>query len=196
MITYIKGTYTEKKPTSVVLETVSGVAYHINVSLHTFTKIQTDKTGKLFTHFHVKEDAQTLYGFAEDSERILFRYLISVSGIGPTTAQVMLSSLNPAEIQDAIVNGKVDVLKACKGIGAKTAQRVILELKDKLAKLGLANPSLPIATDTNHKEEALNALLALGIAKSGAQRAINRAMRNTPTINSVEQLIKLALKEM
>ncbi|OWY20538.1 Holliday junction branch migration protein RuvA [Sphingobacteriales bacterium UPWRP_1] len=197
MIAYIKGQLTQKTPAYVVIETAGGVGYHVNISLHTFSQIQHADTCKLHTHLHIKEDAHTLYGFADETEKNLFQHLISVSGIGPATAQIMLSSLNPAEIQEAIVTENEAIIRTMKGVGPKTAKRVILELKDKLTKL----PVAVLVADTAGsgpaaamKEDALTALLSLGIAKPVAQRAIARVLREKADISSVELLIKQALQ--
>lgn len=199
MIAYIKGQLTQKTPAYVVIETTDGVGYHVNISLHTFTQIQQADTCKLHTHLHIKEDAHTLYGFADETEKNLFQHLISVSGIGPATAQIMLSSLNPAEIQEAIITENEAVIRTMKGVGPKTAKRVILELKDKLTKLPV---SLPVADRGGAgqaaaiKDDALTALLSLGIAKPIAQRAIARVLRENEAISSVEMLIKQALQAL
>ncbi|OWY23067.1 Holliday junction branch migration protein RuvA [Sphingobacteriales bacterium UPWRP_1] len=199
MIAYIKGQLTQKTPAYVVIETTDGVGYHVNISLHTFTQIQQADTCKLHTHLHIKEDAHTLYGFADETEKNLFQHLISVSGIGPATAQIMLSSLNPAEIQEAIITENEAVIRTMKGVGPKTAKRVILELKDKLIKLPVSVSIAEIAGSgpaATVKEDALTALLSLGIAKPMAQRAIARVLRENADISSVEMLIKQALQAL
>ncbi|QQS29473.1 MAG: Holliday junction branch migration protein RuvA [Sphingobacteriales bacterium] len=197
MIAYIVGQFTQKTPAYVVMETSGGVAYHVNISLNTFSGIQHLEKGKLFTHLHIKEDAHTLYGFSGEAEKELFLHLISVSGIGPATAQIMLSSLNPQEIQEAIITENENLIRTMKGVGPKTAKRVILELKDKLSKL----PATLVVTDTigntsAFKEEALNALLTLGIAKPIAQKAIARVLRENPAVSNVETLLKQALQAL
>ncbi len=198
MIAYIKGQLTQKTPAYVIIETSGGVAYHINISLNTYSQMGTATNCKLFTFLHIKDDAHTLYGFAEEDERALFKQLISVSGIGPATAQVMLSSLNPAEVRQAIMSENVNQIKSVKGIGPKTAKRVILELKDKIAKGSSAVPmSDMVNSQQQHRAEALNALIALGIGKPLAQKAINRIIRDPKKqIKSVEELIKEALKTL
>jgi len=197
MIAYIKGNITLKTPTYVYVET-AGVGYQINISLHTYAKIEKSENVKLFTHFHVKEDSQTLYGFADDAERSLFVLLISVSGIGPSTAQVVLSSLNPDEVKSAIVSENVDAFKKVKGIGPKTAKRVILDLKDKILKAGGGELNLPVtaAVDNTIRTEAIGALQALGFNKIMVQKALNKILREQPNINTVEALIKEALKQL
>lgn len=200
MIAYIKGQLTQKTPAYVVLETTDGMGYHVNISLHTFTQIQPLENCKLHIHLHIKEDAHTLYGFADELEKNLFLHLISVAGIGPTTAQIMLSSLNPAEIQEAIVNENEAIIRTMKGVGPKTAKRVILELKDKMAKLPAAISGTDVGigggASATMKEEALNALLTLGIGKPIAQRAIARVLRENASVNSIESLIKQALQAL
>jgi len=197
MIAYIKGNITLKTPTYVYVET-AGVGYQINISLHTYAKIEKSENVKLLTHFHVKEDSQTLYGFADDAERSLFVLLISVSGIGPSTAQVVLSSLNPDEVKSAIVSENVDAFKKVKGIGPKTAKRVILDLKDKILKAGGGELNLPVtaAVDNTIRTEAIGALQALGFNKIMVQKALNKILREQPNINTVEALIKEALKQL
>lgn len=197
MIAYIKGTLSVKTPAFVILETAGGIGYHINTSLHTHEKLPTAGTNncKLYCHLHIKEDAHTLYGFFEESERDLFVQLISVSGVGPSTAQMMLSSLSPAEIQQAIVSNNSDLLKTVKGIGIKTAQLIVLQLKDKLGKLSL-NLSENATSHNNIATEALNALLALGIGKPMAQKALDKVLKSDPNITTVEDLIKKVLKNL
>lgn len=196
MIAYIKGKLVAKTPTYVILETTGGVAYHIAVSLHTYGQMGTKVENKLFTYFHVKEDIQALYGFAEESERELFTHLISVSGIGPATAQVMLSSLSPQEIMEAIIAENINVLKSTKGVGPKTAKRIVLELKDKLSKKGGALLSNNTAIDNAIRDEGVQALVGLGINKPIAQKAIDKVLKTNKDINTLEQLIKEALKSI
>ncbi|MEZ4886206.1 MAG: Holliday junction branch migration protein RuvA [Chitinophagales bacterium] len=192
MIAYVKGMLVLKSATYVIIE-AGGIGYHINISLNTYEQIPSSGICQLHTHFHVKEDVQMLYGFADTEEKELFVHLISVSGIGPTTAQIMLSSLKANEIQQAIVEDNEALIKSVKGIGIKTAKRLILELKDKLSK-GF-DPTLNLATSHNtYREEALKALLALGIAKPVAQKALNKLIKSKNPINSVESMIKEALK--
>ncbi len=196
MIAYLKGTFVQKNPTNFIVETASGVAYSVHISLHTFSQIQQATEGQIYTYLHIKEDSHTLYGFAQEDEKELFLYLISISGIGPSTAQVMLSSLNPSEIRQAIVQENENLIRSIKGIGQKTAKLIILELKDKLAK---STPPGDISLPSNSvghrfRDEALNALLALGIAKPIAQKALNKVLTANPAINSIESLIKQALQ--
>lgn len=196
MITYIKGLLTYKTPTFVVVET-GGIGYHINISLNTYTQIEKLETVKILTQQIIREDSHTLYGFAEEAERVLFLLLISVSGVGPSTAQLFLSSMNPEEIRSAIISENVVTLSKVKGIGPKTAKRIILDLKDKLVKDGGAEVPLTIMPQNNTiREEALSALVALGFNRIEVQKALNKLLKEQPTINNVEELIKLALKQL
>ena len=195
MITYIKGNITHKSPTYIVVE-AAGLGYHINISLNTYAQVEKLESVKILTHLHIKEDSHTLYGFADAAERNLFVHLISVSGIGPSTAQLMLSSMTPDEMRAAIISEDVNTLKRIKGIGPKTAKRAILDLKDKMLKdsgeeLALASPQ-----DNTIRDEALSALVALQFNRIQAQKALNKALKENPGIAGVEQLIKLALKEL
>lgn len=193
MISYIKGKLNLKTPTHVILET-AGVGYHINISLNTFSKISDDENIKLFTYLKIAEDAHTLYGFADEDERNIFINLISVSGIGTNTARLMLSSLLPNEIQQAIVSGDVKTISSVKGIGLKTAERCILELKDKLKKEPL-NALSPSFSNNKIKQEALSALTMLGFVKASAEKEIDTVLKSHPDA-TVEQVIKLTLKSL
>ena len=195
MISYIKGAITFKNPSFIIVET-AGIGYHVNISLNTYAKIETLETVKILIHQHIKEDSHTLFGFAEEAEGSLFRHLISVSGIGPTTAQVVLSSLNPDEVRAAIVGENVAAFKAVKGIGPKTAKRVILDLKDKLLKESDALPITISPADNTLRDEALSALVALGFSRIPVQKALNKILRSQPGIKKVEELVKLALREL
>ncbi|MFM6976667.1 MAG: Holliday junction branch migration protein RuvA [Sphingobacteriaceae bacterium] len=194
MYDYIDGKLAFKCPTYVVIE-AGGVGYHINISLNTFASIGTQERCKLYTWLHIKEDAHTLYGFADEGERRLFLHLISVSGIGPNTGRMMLSSINPQEIQTAIVKGDVPLIQRIKGIGPKSAQRLILELQDKLKKEG---PDSLISVPQNHtiKDEALSALVMLGFAKNTAVKVLDQAINKENESLTVEALIKIALKSL
>jgi Holliday junction DNA helicase RuvA len=194
MITHIRGKLIEKTPTYVVVD-VNGVGYKIKISLQTFSAIDGELC-KLYTHLSVKEDSHTLFGFFEESERHLFRNLISVSGVGPSTAQVILSTYSPQEIIHHITSADVKAVQSVKGIGAKTAQRIIIDLKDKVAK-GMPTSDLLFDTiDNTIKEEALSALLALGFAKKGAESKIDKVLRSNPEIVTVEDLVRTALSQM
>ena len=194
MITHIHGKLVEKTPTYVVVD-VNGVGYKIKISLQTFSAIEGELC-RLYTHLSVKEDSHTLFGFFEESERNLFRNLISVSGVGPSTAQVILSTYSPNEIIHHITSADVKAIESVKGIGAKTAQRIIIDLKDKVAK-GIPTSELLFEnTDNTIREEALFALLALGFAKKGAESKIDKVLKSNPEIASVEKLVKTALSQM
>ena len=195
MITYVKGPLAHKNPSFVVIE-AGGIGYHINVSLYTYTKIEGAQEAKLLTHFHVKEDAQTLYGFYEETERNLFRLLIGVNGVGPATALVVLSTMNPEEVRAAVIGEDVASIRRVKGIGPKTAQRIILDLKDKMLKDNIAPPTMLSAQSNTLRSEALSALVNLGFARPAVQRALNRVMTKQPDTASSEVLIKLALREL
>jgi Holliday junction DNA helicase RuvA len=194
MITHIHGKLIEKTPTYVIVD-VNGVGYKIKISLQTFSEIDGELC-KLYTHLSIKEDSHTLFGFFEESERHLFRNLISVSGVGPSTAQVILSTYSPKEIIHHITNADVKAVQSVKGIGAKTAQRIIIDLKDKVAK-GMPTSDLLFETLGNTiKDEALSALVALGFAKKGAENKIDKVLRSNPEIVTVEDLVRTALSQM
>lgn len=194
MYAYIDGKLTFKCPTYIVVE-AGGVGYHVNISLNTYAALSETERCKIYTWLHVKEDAHTLYGFADEGERRLFLHLISVSGIGPTTCRMMLSSITPAEIQQAIVKADVALIQRIKGIGAKSAQRIVLELQDKLKKEGLDSLiSIPLHNTT--RDEALSALIMLGFGKQVAEKAIDQVIKNAPEELTVEQMIKMALKNL
>lgn len=194
MYEYIDGKLVFKCPAYVVIET-GGIGYHLNISLHTFSLIKDQERCKLYTWLHVKEDAHTLYGFADEGERRLFLHLISVNGIGAGTGRMMLSSISPLEIEEAIIKGDINQIKKIKGIGPKSAQRLIIELQDKLKKDGSGTLML---TPQNHtaKDEALSALVMLGFVKNNAEKAVETAVRGTDKILSVEEIIKVALKSL
>jgi len=194
MYAYIDGRLVFKSPAYVVID-ANGVGYHINISLNTYSLLGDAERCKLFTWLHVKEDAHTLYGFADESERNLFLHLISISGIGPNTGRMMLSSITPIEIQTAIINGNVSVIQRIKGIGPKSAQRVILELQDKLRKEGaISANSAPIAKTA--KDEALAALVMLGFARNAAEKVLDQELNRNGGTLTVEELIKFALKSL
>lgn len=196
MISYIKGNITQKTPTFVVVET-GGLGYHINISLNTYRQIEPLENVKLFTHLHIKEDSHTLYGFATEDERRFFTQLISVSGIGPNTAQVVLSSLEVKEAEHAILSENAQVFNQVKGIGPKTAKRIILDLKDKIQKAGQVGEIVLPDLNNTIREEALSALIALGFGKSTASRTVEKILKGkTSTTLTVEEVIKVALKQM
>ena len=194
MYAYIDGKLVFKSPSYVVID-AGGVGYHINISLNTYSLIGTAERCKLYTWLHVKEDGHSLYGFADEGERRLFLHLISISGIGPNTGRMMLSSITPAEIQAAIIGGNVSLIQRIKGIGPKSAQRVILELQDKLKKEG---PDTLTAAPLNKtaKDEALSALVMLGFARNAAEKVLDSGIVNNKPDFTVEELIKYALKNL
>ena len=195
MIAFIKGKLVHKEATHVVID-VNGIGYHIFISLATFSKIKDQEDCKLFTYFHVKEDMQALYGFLSEVDKLFFMDLISVSGIGPSTGMIMQSSMSTDELKSAIVAENVETIQSVKGIGAKTAQRVILELKDKIRKEGLSGDSEQISGSFDNKlrSEALSALVMLGINRSTAQKSIETVLRNSENNITLEQLIKRSLQ--
>ena len=192
MYEYIHGKITGLTPANAVIEAGS-IGYFINISLNTYSLVNGKDQAKLFLHQVVREDAHLLYGFAEEAERELFRLLISVNGIGSSTALMMLSSLNPAEIREAILSENVNLLKSIKGIGAKTAQRVIIDLKDKIGKGPATDQILISSTDNTIRNEALSALVMLGFAKNTVEKVLDKLLKNDPSLD-VEELIKQALK--
>ena len=194
MFAFIDGKLTFKCPTYVVVE-AGGVGYHINISLNTYSAIGNAERCKIYTWLQVKEDSHTLYGFAEEGERRLFLHLISVSGIGAATCRMMLSSITPAEIQNAIINADVALIQQIKGIGAKSAQRIVLELQDKLKKEG-PDSLISMPQHNTIKDEALSALIMLGFGKQVAEKAIDNAVKKADQDLTVEQMIKIALKNL
>lgn len=193
MITHIQGKLTEKNPTHVVIE-CNGVGYMLNISLHTYSQIPDGEHLKLYTHLQVKEDSHTLYGFSSLAEREIFRLLISVSGIGSSIARTMLSSLTPKQVREGIAIGDVALIQSIKGIGAKTAQRVIIDLKDKILKIYDID-EVSVSKDNTNKDEALSALEVLGFTKKQAERVVDKIIMSQPDAN-VETIIKQALKNL
>ena len=194
MIHHINGRLVEKAPTHAIIE-AGGVGYFINISLLTYSKLKATEACMLYTHLSVKEDSHTLYGFAEKTEREIFRKLISVNGVGATTARIMLSSLTSDEITAAIISGDVDTLKGIKGIGTKSAQRIIVDLKDKLGKIEGLEENILTFNNNTHKDEALSALLALGFTKNVVEKVLIKVLKAQPDLD-VEGLIKGALKNL
>ena len=194
MYAYIDGKLTFKNPAFVVVE-AGGVGYHINISLNTYSFLANTERCKLFTWLHVKEDSHTLYGFADEGERKLFLHLISVAGIGPNTGRMILSSFTPIEIQAAIVNADYPLIQRIKGLGAKTAQRLVLELQDKLKKEG-GDSLITMPQHNTVKGEALSALVMLGFVKSTAEKVLDQILKTSEDSLSVEELIKHALKKL
>ena len=195
MIYHIEGKLVEKTPTYAVID-VAGVGYVMQISLNTFSKIGDSERCKLFTEqMYVRDDMPRFFGFADIAERNLFRQLVSVSGVGGTSALLMLSSLSAIEIQNAIVTGNVALIKSVKGIGEKTAQRIIVDLKDKMGKGEMASDFF-MSSNNTLKEEALSALVMLGFNKAGADKVLEKIIKTEGTGQTVEQLIKSALKSL
>ncbi len=194
MYSHFDGKLVEKKPSYAIIE-CNGVGFMLQISLHTFSQIKDKEKCKLYAHLVVREDAQMLFGFYGEEERSLFRHLITVSGIGANTARMILSSLSPDEAVDAILSGNVSTLQAVKGIGAKTAQRVILDLKDKLSKGEISKDIISSSYNTN-KEESLSALIMLGFNKNVAEKAILKVLKEKGQSISVEEIVKDALNKI
>jgi Holliday junction DNA helicase RuvA len=193
MIAHLQGKVTEKTPTHVVLD-CAGVGYHVNISLHTYSLLPDLEHIKLFTYLQIKEDSHSLFGFVEKSEREIFKMLLSVSGIGASIARTMLSSLDPKQIIQAIAVADLSTIQSIKGIGSKTAQRVILDLKDKVLKLYDIDEVSMTHSNTN-RDEALSALEVLGFVRKLSEKAVEKIVREDPNA-SVESIIKQALKTL
>jgi len=193
MIAYLKGNFTYKSPATVFVE-VQGVGYEVNISLNTFSKISNMDQGTLYTYLQIKEDGHTLFGFFDQDEKAMFVKLISISGVGAATARMMLSSMRPDEIQQAILQSNTKLLEGIKGIGRKTAERIVLEFKDKLGRFDGQNLNSALIHNTL-EQDALNALQALGIPKPAAEQALKKALSGTEKYN-LEQLIKKALQSI
>jgi Holliday junction DNA helicase RuvA len=193
MIAFLHGRLVAKEPTHVILD-VNGVGYQVNISLQTFSDIRNEEVLRLSTYLQVREDAHVLYGFATEAERQMFLHLISVNGVGPSTALVVLSFMAPADLKHAIVSENAAALQAVKGIGGKTAQRLILELKDKLRKEGIEDTGSPQPVYNKMKQEALSALLTLGIARPAAEKSIDQVLKKSGAAITLEELVKQALK--
>ncbi|MTH16156.1 Holliday junction branch migration protein RuvA [Flavobacterium sp. LC2016-01] len=193
MIAHLQGKLVEKNPTEVVID-CGGVGYHVNISLHTFSLIPNADFIKLYTHLQIKEDAHTLFGFVEKSEREIFRMLLSVSGIGANIARTMLSSIEPKQIINAIASGDVGVIQSIKGIGSKTAQRVILDLKEKVLKLYDLDEVSVVQNNTN-RDEALSALEVLGFVRKASEKVVEKIVKEDPEATA-ETIIKKALKSL
>lgn len=195
MISFLKGRLVQKDPTHVVID-VNGVGYHVNISLQTFSGIKDQENTLIYTHLAIREDAHVLYGFSTEVEKKLFQQLISVNGVGPGTAIVMLSYLSSEELKAAIVQEDATTLQRIKGIGGKTALRVIIELKDKLRK-DLAEDSVSTIPGLKHntlRSEALSALITLGITKSAAEKSVDAVLKKSGNTVTLEDLVKQALK--
>jgi len=194
MIAFVRGHFAVKTPARVVVD-VNGVGYELQVSLNTYAAISNKENGQLFTYLHITENAQTLFGFAEWAEKEMFLHLISVSGVGASTARMMLSGMRPDEIARAIVQGNTRQLEGIKGIGKKSAERLIVELRDKLGKLSL-DPAVPVSAFQSVDADAVNALVALGIGKAVAEQAVKKTMSTQTPDSSLEDIIKQALKNL
>ena len=196
VINFVEGTFTEKSPTHVIIN-IHGIGYEIKITLITYSQIKTLDEGRLYTHYHVKEDRQTLYGFYDLSEKSRFRDLIGISGVGPSTALMVLSSLSAEELQSAVINGQVKVIQSVKGVGGKTAERIILELKDKFKKGPLTGNVTHLSQISNNtlRSQALSALTTLGIGKFAAEKTIDKIMSEHESLK-IEELIKFALKRV
>ena len=193
MIAHLQGKLVEKSPTQIVID-CGGVGYHVNISLHTYSLLPKTDFIKVYTHLQIKEDAHTLFGFMEKSEREIFRLLLSVSGIGASIARTMLSSLDPKQITNAIATADVVTIQSIKGIGSKTAQRVILDLKEKVLKLYDLDEVSMSKSNTN-RAEALSALEVLGFVRKASEKVIEKIVKEDPDA-SVESIIKKALKSL
>ncbi|MBY0436373.1 MAG: Holliday junction branch migration protein RuvA [Cyclobacteriaceae bacterium] len=194
MIAYLRGKLVHKEPTHVIVD-VNGIGYQASISFNTFSDIKDREDIRLATYLHVREDAQLLYGFSTEAEKAMFLNLISVNGVGPNTAMMVLSSLAPEELKAAILREDTATLQAVKGIGGKTAQRLILELKDKLRKsTGDTGTTLTGLSGNTQRQEALSALMTLGIARAAAETSIDAVLKKSGNTVSLEDLVKLALK--
>jgi len=192
MYAYLQGKFTYKSPAQVYVD-INGVGYEVNISLNTYSHIQLLEEGKLYTYLQIKEDGHILYGFFDKVEKDMFIMLIGISGVGAATARMMLSSLKPDEINRAIAQGNVKVLEGVKGIGKKTAERLILELKDKVGKI-ISDINIPTTASSSLQQDALNALIALGISRQQAETSVQKLILSEPSITNLEELIKKSLK--
>ncbi len=194
MFAYLEGRLESLTPTFAIVD-AGGVGYHLNISLTTFEQLQGKPRARLWAHLIVKEDEQTLYGFAGDEERTVFRHLITVAGVGPNTARMLLSSMGPQELRRAIISGNTALLRGAKGIGLKTAERIVIELKDKMAKEGGIS-AVDHSPRAPHSDEAISALVTLGFPRMGAEKAVGAALAKAPNGSALEDIIKLALKSL
>lgn len=195
MIAFLKGRLVYKDPTHVIID-VAGVGYHVNISLATFADVKDQENIVLYTHLAIREDAHVLFGFSKEGEKKLFQQLISVNGVGPSTAIVMLSYMNSSELKNAIVQENATALQSIKGIGSKTAQRVIIELKDKLRKESWEESQPPVLPGVHNtlRKEALSALVTLGLPKAAAEKSVDTALKKSGNTITLEDLVKQALK--
>ncbi len=192
MYDYFQGKIAGLSPTQITID-CQGVGYQLQISLYTFAAIKEKKEIRLFAHQAIREDAHILFGFVDEDERFMFRELLNVSGVGAGTARIILSSLNPTELRNVIAAGDITTLQRVKGIGAKTAQRIIVDLQDRMKKGATAPISLPAGVHNTAREEALSALLTLGFARANADKAIQQALKNSKPESNVEDLLKIAL---
>jgi Holliday junction DNA helicase RuvA len=196
MYAYLKGELTFKSPALIVVD-VQGVGYQVHIPLSTYSALQNLEKATVYTHLIIREDAHTLFGFSTQAERGLFVQLIGVTGVGATTAQLILSAMSVDEVRAAVIGEQAHILQRVKGIGAKTAKQIILDLKDKLSREAPEGAViLPSAADNTLREEALNALLSLGFTRVAVQKALNQVVKEQPGISKVEELIKAALKSL
>ena len=193
MITHLQGKLVEKNPTHLVID-CQGVGYEVHISLHTFGQIPDQENVRVYTHLQIREDAHQIFGFFTSQERTFFRLLIGVSGIGASTARSMLSSMEPTQIQQAVIQEDLNTIKSIKGIGLKTAQRLILELKDKISRSDLG-AEIPAVLNNTSKEETLSALEVLGYTRKASEKIVDQLIQASPD-SSVEQLIKGALNKL
>ena len=192
MIAFLKGSFVRKTPALALID-VHGVGYEVHISLNTYSSIVNMEHGQLYTYFHVREDAHVLYGFFEESEKEMFIQLLGVSGVGASTARMMLSAMKPAELARNIIQGNTKALESIKGIGKKSAERVILELRDKVAKTAF-DPNNSALINNTMDQDALNALIALGIGRAAGEQAIMKVRKAEPNLLQIEDIIKKALK--
>lgn len=195
MIAFVRGKFVRKTPSQVIVD-VNGVGYELQISLHTYTFISNSEEGQLVTYLHITENGQTLFGFFAQDEKELFLQLISVSGVGASTARMMLSGLNPSEIIKAIVQGNTKLLESVKGIGRKTAERLVLELREKLGKISLENAVTGSNNYRSAEQDAVNALVGLGIGKPMAESAVKKVSESAKETLSLEEIIKRSLKNL
>jgi Holliday junction DNA helicase RuvA len=194
MIAFVRGHFAIKTPAHVIVD-VNGVGYDLQISLNTYSAIADKENGQLFAYLNITENAQTLYGFAELSEKELFLQLISVSGIGAATARMMLSGMRPEEISRAIIHGNIKLLSGIKGIGKKTAERLVVELRDKLGKQSLNAPSVLTQVEDKNESDAVNALIALGINRAAAENTVKKIILSNPLF-TLEDIVKTSLKNL
>jgi Holliday junction DNA helicase RuvA len=195
MYAYLQGRFTKKTPAQIYVD-VNGVGYEVNISLNTYSAIQSLEEGRVYTHLQIKEDGHTLFGFFGEEEKEIFLLLISVSGVGASTARMMLSSLKPAEVVSAIAQGNTKLLEGVKGIGKKSAERLVLELKDKVGKQAQSTGTAFFSAQKPIEQDAVVALVALGIAKNQAEAAVQKVLKLEPNTDQLESLIKKALKSI